>query len=135
MAKCPSISRKGESCRGIVPAGATYCHAHDPRYVEQRKRAAAVGGAFKSKGLAEYKAVKAQLRQLADDVLEGEINRADAAVVAQVLGAWCKVCEAEVKLRSFQEIDLVEFHEMRGRIEAIEQDQYERKGATNGWPA
>jgi hypothetical protein len=129
MAKCPAITRSGESCRGFVRPGDEFCVAHDPDRAEERKAAASKAG--RSKTTAEFREVKAQLRQLANDVLSGRVDKGRASVVAQVLGVWCKVTEAEVRTREFQEIQLPEFEEVVRRVEAIEELQALRGG--NGW--
>jgi hypothetical protein len=129
MAKCPAITRSGESCREFVRPGDELCVAHDPDRAEERKAAASKAG--RSKTTAEFREVKAQLRQLANDVLAHKVNRADASVVAQVLGVWCKAAEAEVRLRQFEEIELPEFTEVVSRLEQLEELQSLSQG--NGW--
>ena len=130
--KCPAITAAGEGCRGYVHPGKGYCPAHDPARAQARKEAASKAGRVRTH--TEFKEVKAQLRRLADDVLAGRQNRADAAVVAQVLGVWAKVAEAEVRLRQFEEIDLPEFKEVVGRLEALEEAQALGEGGS-GWGA
>jgi hypothetical protein len=77
---CPVIKPNGERCRGIVGAGNDYCPAHDPARKDARRRAASK--AARSKPDARIKGVKGQLQDLADRVLSGELERADAAVVS-----------------------------------------------------
>ncbi len=127
--RCPAITSKGDPCQGYVHPGKTYCPAHDPARAEARKKAAARAGRVRTH--TEFKEVKQQLRALADDVLEGNVPRADAAVVAQVLGVWAKVAEAEVRLREFEEVTLPEFKEVVTRLENLEELQALRQG--NGW--
>ena len=128
--KCPSITSKGEPCQGYVHPGKEFCPSHDPARAEARKAAASKAGRVRTH--TEFREVKAQLRQLADDVLAGRQNRADAAVVSQVLGVWAKVAEAEVRLRHFEEIDLPEFKEVVGRLEELEDRLAEQQGG-NRW--
>jgi hypothetical protein len=127
--RCPAITSKGEPCQGYVHPGHSWCPAHDPARAEARKKAAAKAGRVRTH--TEFKEVKTQLRNLADDVLAGNVVRADAAVVAQVLGVWAKVAEAEVRLRQFEEIELPEFTEVVSRLEQLEELQRLRRG--NGW--
>jgi hypothetical protein len=121
MPSCPGITRKGTACQGIVQAGSDYCAAHDPSRVEARKRAASIAG--RSKAGSEISEVKRQLRRLADDVLAGRQNRADASVVSQVLGVWLKAVETEireretvVKERELVEIRLPEFQTLEQEV-------------------
>jgi hypothetical protein len=129
--RCPAITSKGEPCQGYVHPGRTYCPAHDPARAEARKAAASKAGRVRTH--TEFKEVKQQLRGLADDMLAGNVARADAAVVAQVLGVWAKVAEAEVRLRQFEEIELPEFRELVGRLEAIEEAQQRAKERGGSW--
>ena len=130
--KCPAITAAGEGCRGYVHPGKTYCPAHDPNRAQARRTAASKAGRVRTH--TEFREVKAQLRQLADDVLAGRQNRADAAVVSQVLGVWARVAEAEVRLRQFEEIALPEFKEVVSRLEELESLLNERKERTS-WGA
>jgi glutathione S-transferase len=107
---CPAIKANGERCRGIVGAGNAYCPAHDPAREGARRRAASK--AAKSKPDAELKGVKDQLQALADRVLSGELQRADAAVVSQVLNVKLRALELERKWR--------ELGELEDRLEALE---------------
>ena len=137
--KCPAITAAGEGCRGYVHPGKTYCPAHDPNRAQARRTAASKAGRVRTH--TEFREVKAQLRQLADDVLAGRQNRADAAVVSQVLGVWAKVAEAEVRLREFEESRIVETQlkveeqrELVGRLEELEALLSEKNGR-RGWGA
>ena len=110
MRVCPAIKANGERCRGIVGAGNAYCPAHDPAREGARRRAASK--AAKSKPDAKLKGVKDQLQALADRVLSGELQRADAAVVSQVLNVKLRALELERKWR--------ELGELEDRLEALE---------------
>ena len=126
MGKCPGITRSGEACRGVVRPGDTYCVAHDPTRAEERKVAASKAGRIKHSQ--EFREVKAQLRQLANDVLDGKQDKSRASVVAQVLGVWSRVSEAEARLRELEESRIIETNlkvreqmELIGRLEALEE--------------
>ena len=110
MRVCPAIKPNGERCKGIVGAGSDYCPAHDPAREGARRRAASK--AAKSKPDAEVRGVKDQLQALADRVLSGELARADAAVVSQVLNVKLRALELERKWRELGEIE--------DRLEALE---------------
>jgi len=65
--------------------------------------------------------VKAALRQLADDVLERRVDRADGSVAAQVLGVYLRAIEAERRVR--------ETEELAARLDALEQQTSPTKAA------
>lgn len=114
VAKCPSITRSGESCKGVVPPGATYCVAHDPARAAERKRHASKAG--KSKPNQELAKIKARLSELADDVLAGNVDRSDAAVAGQLLNTVIRAVGVELKVREQQ--DLIErLEELEDRLE------------------
>ena len=131
--RCPAITSKGAPCQGYVHPGKEFCPAHDPARAEARKVAASKAGRVRTH--TEFREVKAQLRELAEDVLAGRRNRADAAVVSQVLGVWAKVAEAEVRLRQLEESQIVETQlrveeqrELVGRLEELEELLAEKNG-------
>ena len=136
--RCPAITSKGEPCQGYVHPGKEFCPAHDPARAEARKVAASKAGRVRTH--TEFKEVKAQLRKLADDVLAGRTSRADGAVVAQILGTWSKVAEAEVRLRQLEEIQATEIglkveeqRDLVKRLEELEDLLAEKNGARRGW--
>ena|SRR5215208_7513458 len=135
MARCASITRSGEQCRGIVQKGSNYCAAPDPSRGEARKRAASIAG--RSKPGTEISEVKRQLRKLADDTLAGRVNAGVASVASQVLGIWLKAVdteirerEATVKEREFVEVRLPEFQHLQGEVAEL-RELMEQKSTTN----
>lgn len=102
MNRCPSITRGGEPCKGVVRPGETYCVAHDPNRVGERKRSAS--RAAKSKPNAELRAAKQELRELIDGVRAKSIDRGDAAVCGQLLGTLLRAIKLSVELQEIQEI-------------------------------
>jgi len=102
-----------------VHPGHTYCPAHDPKRADARKKAASKAG--RSKPGSELSEVKGTLRQLADDVLEGKRDRADASVAAQILGVFLRAVEAERKIREQEDFE--------ARLSALEElQEKERRG-------
>ena len=85
--------------------------SHDPANAEQRSRAASK--AARSKGSTELGDVKQQLRDIADDVLEGTVDKGIASVAAQVLGVYIRACSQARKIR--------EQDELLERLAALEQ--------------
>lgn len=110
MAKCPAITRSGESCKGVVAPGATYCVAHDPARKEERRRNAVRAG--RSKPNRELQNIKTRLSGLADQVLDGEVDRANAAVAGQLYNTIIRAVGVELKIR--EQLDLIE------RLEELE---------------
>jgi len=110
MARCVGIKRDGGRCALVVGAGKDHCYAHDPGRADERRRNASRGG--RTKGGGELAALKSQLRDLAAGVLEGDVDRAAAAVVNQILNTTIRAIEQERKN--------YETRELAERLEAIE---------------
>ena len=110
MPRCAGIKRDGGRCTAVVAPGETHCYAHDPGRAEERRRNASRGG--RSKGNSEISDLKAQLKKLATGVLSGDVGRADAAVVNQILNTRARLIEIERKIR--------EQEELAERLEALE---------------
>ena len=102
MARCSGSKPDGSPCERIVSPSQTYCHAHDPARSERRRRAASK--AAKSKPNQEVAAIKQRLKDLTEDVLEGRVGRADAAVVGQIYNVVLRTMEAERKIREQEEL-------------------------------
>ena len=102
MPKCSGSKPDGSPCQRIVSPSQTYCPAHDPSRAEQRRRAASK--AARSKPNHEVAAIKQNLKALADDVLEGRVPRADAAVVGQIYNTVLRTLEVERKIREQEEL-------------------------------
>ena len=122
--KCAAITRSGAPCRGLVRAGSEYCPAHAPERAEARRRAASLAG--RSKPGSAIGEVKAQLRRLANDVLDGAVDRGTGSVTAQILGVWLKAAEVEIREREAVvregelQLKVTEQEELRGRLEDLE---------------
>jgi hypothetical protein len=110
VASCGAITANGVRCTATVRPGAEWCYNHDPARAQERKRNASK--AARSKGNGEITDLKAQLKDLAADVLAGEVGRAEAAVVNQILNTRARLIELERKIR--------EQEELTGRLQALE---------------
>lgn len=110
MARCTGIKRDGGRCEAVVTGQQTYCYHHDPATAQKRKRVAAKGG--KSKPNRELAEIKARLSGLTDDVLEGRVDRGDAAVAGQLLNTIIRAVSVELKVR--EHLDVIE------RVEELE---------------
>src|ERR671919_1538210 len=104
MPRCSHTYEDSSQCRRIVSAEQHYCYSHDPSRASERKRNAARGGRAKASG--ELGRVKARLHTLADMVEEGQMDRADAAVISQIWGTYLRAVGVELKAR--EETEFVE---------------------------
>ena len=118
MARCAARKPDGSPCERIVGAQQRYCYAHDPTTAEQRRRNATKGG--RGKPNKELAAVKERLRKLAEQVLDGEVDRDDAGVAARIYGVYLRADEQERKVREQEEV-LV-------RLERLERLEQKREG-------
>ncbi len=125
MAVCTAITGSGTRCKGIAIDASGLCHAHHPGRAEARSRAAKRGGKRGGRGRpqAELTDVKDRLRAMIDDVRNGTIDRADAAVCAQLYNSLLRAVSVELKLR--------EQLELEQRVEELEhllerQDEHRR---------
>jgi hypothetical protein len=118
MPKCAGIKRDGGRCAVVVGPEQTHCYQHDPARAEERRRNASRGG--RAKGNGELADLKKQLKDLAAGVLDGEVDRARAAVANQLLNTYLRTLEQERKLR--------ELEELAGRLEALEEVLKRRTG-------
>ncbi len=103
MPRCAGDKRDGGRCTTIVPPSQTYCYQHDPDRAEERRRNASK--AARSKPVRELQDVKRRLSDLANDVLEGRKDRADAAVVAQLLNTYIRAVAVELKAKEQQDLE------------------------------
>jgi hypothetical protein len=124
MPRCSHIYADSSQCRRIVSAEQKYRYSHDPARATERKRNAARGGRAKASG--ELGRVKARLQALADMVEEGQMDRADAAVISQIWGTYLRGVSVELKVR--EQLEITE------RLEALEED-LGHKGGSNRWGA
>jgi hypothetical protein len=123
LAKCAGSKADGTGCERLISASAVYCYSHDAERAKERSRHASK--AAKAKGpTGELADVKAQLRTIAADVLEGKLDKGKGSVAAQILGVWARVTEVELKV--------TEQRELIERLEALEQVAEDRKGSVWG---
>jgi hypothetical protein len=121
MARCAGLKRDGGQCTATVEPPQSYCWWHDPANSDKRRDAARRGG--KAKANREIANLKKRLEDLADDVLEGRVERGTAAVVNQLLNTRLRVIELERKIREQDEI--------LQRIEALEAQA--QRGVKRRW--
>jgi sirohydrochlorin ferrochelatase len=116
--KCTQIKAGGERCKSDAIQGTAYCYMHDPAHAEERKRHAAKGGRRAKRATADLKRLQSRLEELAQQVLDGEVDRADASVAGQLLGA-ARACIRD-SLAAKEQEELIE------RLEALEAAEGER---------
>jgi hypothetical protein len=107
---CVGTKRDGNPCTLPSIGSNGLCWAHDPTNAEKRRRGQSRGG--RNKPSRELQAIKAKLTDLADDVLVGKVDRANAAVAGQLLNTVIRAVGVELKVR--EQLELVE------RLEAVE---------------
>jgi hypothetical protein len=126
MAKCAAITAAGGACKGTPVSGGSYCYVHDPATKAERKRSGSRGGRLGGRGRPqmEIAGIKKQLQTIADGVLDGSVNRADGAVVAQILGVLIKAMNTELAIK--EQLEVV------GRLEELEDELQRQDGRRYG---
>ena len=118
MGRCATIKPNGERCKAEAIADAEWCWSHHPNYEQARQRRAFKGGKRGGRGrpsaaTVELARLQHRFEDLAERVLEGGVERGDAAVVAQLLNG-ARACVIGL-LKAREQEDLLE------RLEEVEQ--------------
>ena len=121
--RCAGTKRDNSACTATVEPPQEYCWWHDPANAEKRRRAASKAG--KAKPNRELSRIKQRLSDLADDVLEGAVDRGNAAVVGQILNTYIRAVSVELKAR--EQLELTE------RLEALEDALERNNRGGRGW--
>ena len=118
MGSCSGIMQAGDRCRSIAITGSDYCHAHHPDRAEARKKAARHGGKRGGRGRpqVELGEIKDRLKSMIDDVRNGAMSRADAAVCGQLYNTLIRAVSVELKAREVEELSR-EVEELRDALE------------------
>lgn len=122
MSTCKASKRNGGPCTLPANGKQGLCWAHDPTTAEQRRRRAQKGG--RAKANRELPSIKAQLEDLTERVLSGELETGRAAVANQLVNTRLRAIEQERKNKETEDLE--------ARIEALEAKQptmYPTKGA------
>jgi hypothetical protein len=129
MNRCLGTKRDNSPCTVAVEPPNTYCWWHDPANAEQRKQAASRGGKRAGRGRpqVELASVKEQLQELADNVLDGSVDKGVAAVASQILNVYLRAVSVELKVREQQELE-----ERLSELEALMEQQKGRGGRGYG---
>jgi hypothetical protein len=119
---CTATKRNGEPCTLPSTGSSGLCWAHDPANAERRRRGQSRGG--KNKPSRELAGIKGRLSDLADDVLEGKVDKGVAAVASQVLNVYLRAVSVELKAK--EQLELIE------RLEALEAALEQKRGGRWG---
>jgi hypothetical protein len=119
MARCSGIRADGGRCGAQAIRDKEFCIAHHPDYADARRRRNSNGGKRGGRGRpqADLLQVKQRLHDLVEDVLEGAVDRSDAAVVGQLLNTYIRAIGMELKVRDQLEI-LERLEQLEQHIEA-----------------
>jgi hypothetical protein len=101
--RCSGITRSGTRCERSADGPNGLCWAHNPANAEKRRRLASKAGKAKPGG--ELAGIKQRLSDLADDVLEGKVERGTGAVVSQVLNVYLRAVAVEMKVKEVGELE------------------------------
>jgi hypothetical protein len=117
MPRCTYRTRDGSPCNAAATGSNNGCYAHDPDYQLARLRNAKKGGQRGGRGRStpgtiDLQRLQRRFEALANQVLDGNVDRGDAAVVAQLLNGARACILASAKVQ-----ETVEFED---RLQALE---------------
>ena len=129
MSLCSGIRADGGRCQAQAMRNSEWCINHHPDRAEARRRRASKGGKRGGRGrpAQELADVKRQLQDLADMVLVGNVERADASVAGQLLNIKLRALETERRWK--------ELGELEERMAALEATLEANKKRSNRWGA
>jgi hypothetical protein len=106
--------------------GYQHCYGHRPDLAEERQRNASKGGkrGGRGRGSREIASVKNLLCDLADRVLDGEVETGRAAVANQLINTRLRALELERKIKETEELE--------ERLEALERAAEGQRGGGGG---
>ncbi len=128
MSLCSGIRADGGRCRAQAMRNSEWCIGHDPDQAEARRRRASKGGKRGGRGRpqVELAEIKRRITDLANDVLEGRQDRADAAVAGQLFNTYLRA--VSVELRAREQLEITE------RLESLEEALKQNQGGSR-WQA
>ena len=100
---CTATKKDSTPC--TLPATGPHglCWAHDPANADARRRGQSRGG--KGKASRELSAIKRRVSELAEGVIGGDVDRADAAVAGQLYNVVLRAVATEIKVKEVEEIE------------------------------
>jgi hypothetical protein len=107
MSQCAGIKADSGRCGAQAIRSEEWCYNHHPDYEDDRRRRASRGGRRGGRGRpqAELADIKKRLSDLADDVLDGEVDKGKGAVASQVLNVYLRTLSVELKVREATELE------------------------------
>ena len=130
VSTCAGVKTKGGRCTAPTLPGQEWCYGHHPEYAERRRRFA--GRSHKKRSASpEIAGIKAKLSTLAEDVIEGNVDRSNAAVSSQVYNVLLRAISVELKIKETGERE-AQVEELR---EMVSRDHERQRGATLSWGA
>jgi septal ring factor EnvC (AmiA/AmiB activator) len=114
MNQCRGVKPNGERCTLTVEPPRSYCWHHAPERAEQRRRATSKGGSGRVSS--EVRQLRQRLKNLTDQVIEGDLETSRGAVANQLITTQIKLLEYERRTKDLD--DLLERLERleRGRL-------------------
>jgi hypothetical protein len=121
MSLCDGIRADGGRCRAQAIRNSEWCFNHHPGYEEERRRRASRGGKRGGRGrpISDLARLQARFEELADKVLDGDLERAKAAVACQLLNGARSCVRDGLVAREKEELE-ARIAEDAERIAAIE---------------
>jgi hypothetical protein len=128
LSRCAAIKPDGERCRVSAIQGSEWCWNHDPNHADERRRHGSRGGKRGGRGrpVSELGRLGARFEELANQVLRGEVDRADGAVAGQLLNGARACVRDSLKAKEVEELET--------RLEELERVLEQRK-VNNRWGA
>ncbi len=126
MSSCSGVRADGGRCRAQAMRTSKWCVGHDPDKAEARHRRASKGGKAGGRGRPQQELadIKRRLSDLADGVLNGEVETGVGAVASQILNVFLRAVSVELKAK--EQLELIE------RMEAIERSLEDRPANGRG---
>jgi len=124
------VKTKGGRCTAPTLPGQEWCYGHHPDYAEKRRRFAARSHKTRSAS-PEIGLIKARLVTLAEDVMEGNVDRANAAVSSQVYNVLLRAISVELKIKETGELE-AQVEELR---ELVSRDNDTQRRSSLSWGA
>ncbi len=106
MPSCSGIKADGGRCKGQAIGNSQWCFSHHPDYEDARKQRASRGGRRGGRGRpqAELSDIKNRIRAMVEDVRNGTMDRADAAVCGQLYNTLIRAVSVEMRVREIEEL-------------------------------
>jgi hypothetical protein len=119
--KCAAITGSGSKCKASAMEGSTWCYNHDPTRQAERKANASKGGKRGGRGrpLTELAALRGELSDLREKLLEGELEPRVVGVATQSINVDARLIDLTLKAKEQMELEQ--------RLEEIEQALAVRK--------